>query len=305
MKSRPRAPAGRARGELGRAGLGRLSRGCLLCRHALELGLASRARASCGLALVDTGRGTRATAMPSRGLCLTRPAPATSSRLTCRQGNPMNVRQVVRPAAVPSISRPTPSVAFAAVARGGPRPPATPRPVERPASLDAETVVYRLEEAGRTLLSLPRSGYTTALRTTTLDIVRSAADCLTERGRDAAPIRPAYPSSAQIDRMDEAYGWIPLIPRDKLVLRRIVGARSLGEPGDGAPSLRLAQARHRCRRGPQGGAALARPGDRRDRPRAPLDLVPARRPAAASRRSRERDPRVHGACSVALSGAVQ
>jgi hypothetical protein len=30
--------------------------------------------------------------------------------------------------------------------------------------------------------------------------------------------------------MDEALGWIPLIPRDRSVLRRIVGARALVNP---------------------------------------------------------------------------
>jgi hypothetical protein len=30
--------------------------------------------------------------------------------------------------------------------------------------------------------------------------------------------------------MDEALGWIPLIPRDRSVLRRIVGARALINP---------------------------------------------------------------------------
>ena len=38
------------------------------------------------------------------------------------------------------------------------------------------------------------------------------------------------PSAASITRMDEALSWISLIPVEKYVLRRIVGARSLVHP---------------------------------------------------------------------------
>lgn len=95
------------------------------------------------------------------------------------------------------------------------------------AAIDAETVLHRLEEAGRTLLCLPPSGYSTKLRTSSLDIVRTAAEAY---GWEGGRLRPAYPDSAQITRMDEALAWIPLIPRDKYVLRRIVGARALISP---------------------------------------------------------------------------
>jgi len=43
-------------------------------------------------------------------------------------------------------------------------------------------------------------------------------------------IRPMVPSAEKITRMDEAMSWIPLIPLDRYVLRRIVGARSLVHP---------------------------------------------------------------------------
>jgi len=43
-------------------------------------------------------------------------------------------------------------------------------------------------------------------------------------------IHPPVPSAAGITRMDEALGWIQLIPRDRSVLRRIVGARALVNP---------------------------------------------------------------------------
>lgn len=94
-------------------------------------------------------------------------------------------------------------------------------------AIDADFVVYRLEEAGATLLALPGSGYSTRLRTSSLDIVRTA---LESYGWSEAAIRPAVPSAEKITRMDEAMSWIPLIPVDRYVLRRVVGARSLVHP---------------------------------------------------------------------------
>jgi hypothetical protein len=95
------------------------------------------------------------------------------------------------------------------------------------AAIDAAFVSYRLEEAGETLLALPGTGYSTRLRTSTLDIVRTAIE---NYGWSEARVRPPVPSSAKITRMDEALGWILLIPRDNYVLRRIVGARCLVSP---------------------------------------------------------------------------
>jgi hypothetical protein len=96
-------------------------------------------------------------------------------------------------------------------------------------TIDAETIIYRLEEAGHTLLALPDTGYSTRMRTTQIDVVRDAVEAYgwnTGNGR----LRPAMPDSARITRMDEALAWIPLIPRDRYVLRRIVGARCLVSP---------------------------------------------------------------------------
>jgi hypothetical protein len=95
--------------------------------------------------------------------------------------------------------------------------------------VDAEYVIYRLEEAGQALLSLPHAGYSTRLRTSRHDIVQAAADAYGWSNVDAR-LRPAVPSSAEITRMDEALDWIPLIPRDRYVLRRIVGSRALVSP---------------------------------------------------------------------------
>ena len=85
-------------------------------------------------------------------------------------------------------------------------------------------LVSRLEHAGRTLLALPNTGPSTRLVQSGLDWVRDAGG--TPRGR----LRPPIPSPADITDMDEALAWIPLIPQDRVVLRRIVGARSLVDP---------------------------------------------------------------------------
>ncbi|MCX7383230.1 MAG: DUF6362 family protein [Alphaproteobacteria bacterium] len=96
-----------------------------------------------------------------------------------------------------------------------------------------ETIIARLEEAGRTLLALPRSGYTTALRQSRLDIVRSAGEAYAaeaEGGKTTTRLRPPLPEAGAITRMDEAFGWLALIPADRYVLRRIAGARALMDP---------------------------------------------------------------------------
>jgi hypothetical protein len=93
--------------------------------------------------------------------------------------------------------------------------------------LDAEYVLYRLEEAGRTLLALPSSGFGPRLRTSVWEIVRTALDGY---GWSEARVQPSVPAARQITRMDEAMSWIALIPRDRYVLRRIVGARALVSP---------------------------------------------------------------------------
>jgi hypothetical protein len=95
------------------------------------------------------------------------------------------------------------------------------------AAIDAQFVVARLEEAGRTLLALPGTGWSTQLRSTQVDIVRSA---LESYGWTTRPLRPAVPSARRISRMDEALTWISLITQDRYVLRRIVGARALVHP---------------------------------------------------------------------------
>ncbi len=93
--------------------------------------------------------------------------------------------------------------------------------------IDAAYVIWRLEEAGSTLLALPPSGWSTGMRSSALDIVRSAAESY---GWGEGRLRPPVPSAAKITRMDVALGWIAHIPLERYVLRRIVGARSLVHP---------------------------------------------------------------------------
>jgi hypothetical protein len=94
-------------------------------------------------------------------------------------------------------------------------------------AVDSAFLVYRLEEAGATLLSLPGTGYSPRLRVSQLDVVHTALEAY---GWDKGRMRPPVPSASRITRMDEALGWITLIPADRYVLRRIVGARSLVSP---------------------------------------------------------------------------
>ena len=101
--------------------------------------------------------------------------------------------------------------------------------IHRNAVYDAQLIMARLEEAGRALLALPPSGYSTGLRMNVATLVR----CMIEAGGSEPEhprIHPPVPSAAGITRMDQALGWIQLIPRDRSVLRRIVGARALVNP---------------------------------------------------------------------------
>jgi hypothetical protein len=112
---------------------------------------------------------------------------------------------------------------------------ATTAPAYRPAHVDTpdgqpvdkDFVIARLEEAGATLLAMRATGWTTKLRTSNIEIVRTAVE---NYGWSEARVRPPVPSSEKITRMDEAMGWIGVIPLDRYVLRRIVGARSLVHP---------------------------------------------------------------------------
>ncbi len=96
--------------------------------------------------------------------------------------------------------------------------------------MTADDLIARFEAAGATMLALPSRGYSTQLRTTKFDVLQSAMEAY---GWQAAAARPPMPSAAEISRMDEAFGWLTMIPETKYVLRRIVGARALVHPISG------------------------------------------------------------------------
>jgi len=93
--------------------------------------------------------------------------------------------------------------------------------------LGADEIAERLEDAGATLLALPNSGVSTRMRQMRFDIVHAALEAY---GWADVPIRPPAPDAAAISAMDEAFGWLALIPESKFVLRRILGARALVHP---------------------------------------------------------------------------
>jgi hypothetical protein len=100
-----------------------------------------------------------------------------------------------------------------------------------PRAMDAETVIARLEEAGHTLLSLPRAGRPSEHRPTRHHFVAEALGAFA--AAECASPRLPVPPASRITRMDQALSWIPLIPGDKLTHRRIVGCRCLVSPVTG------------------------------------------------------------------------
>jgi hypothetical protein len=98
---------------------------------------------------------------------------------------------------------------------------------DRVSPADYEGLISCLEEAGATLLSLPKTGFSPALKTAALPILREAAEAY---GWSTAEVRPAMPSASRISRMDQTFGYLALIPQDRYVLRRIVGCRALVHP---------------------------------------------------------------------------
>ena len=96
---------------------------------------------------------------------------------------------------------------------------------------EIEWLIGRLEEAGATLLALPHQGMGPRLRQVRWP--ESPGEIGDSGGTSGGRLRPAIPGAAEISRMDEAFGWIGLIPPERIVLRRIVHARSLVSPCTG------------------------------------------------------------------------
>jgi hypothetical protein len=101
---------------------------------------------------------------------------------------------------------------------------------ERELPPEYEALIACLEEAGATLLSLPKTGFSPALKTTALPILREAAESY---GWSETEVRPAMPSASRISRMDKVLGYLTLIPQDRYLLRRIIGCRALVHPISG------------------------------------------------------------------------
>jgi hypothetical protein len=93
--------------------------------------------------------------------------------------------------------------------------------------LSAAEIVARLEDAGATLLAMPATGYSTRMRQMRFDIVHTALEAY---GWEAPAVRAAAPGASAITAMDEAFGWLRLIPETSFMLRRILGARALVHP---------------------------------------------------------------------------
>jgi hypothetical protein len=109
------------------------------------------------------------------------------------------------------------------LARAGIRPCPAVTTADNPLA----ALVARLEDAGTTLLAMPNTGYSPHLRMMKYEVVHSALDAY---GWEPARVRAPHPSGAAIDRMDETLGWLAIIPEDRFVLRRILGARALTHP---------------------------------------------------------------------------
>jgi len=86
--------------------------------------------------------------------------------------------------------------------------------------INAETVMSRLNAAGRTLLLLPPGRVHPMLTQHLADV----------EAEDIKPRLRLCADPAAIDDMDRVFAWLSLIPHDRYVLRRIVGARSLVSP---------------------------------------------------------------------------
>ena len=95
----------------------------------------------------------------------------------------------------------------------------------------SEQVAVYLEDAGKCLMSMPMSGHTTRARISKLPFVVPGG--LEAFSVGDGRLRLPQPRPETIDRMDEVLAWISLIPQDKVILRRIVGARALLSPVTG------------------------------------------------------------------------
>ena len=98
----------------------------------------------------------------------------------------------------------------------------------RACCITPELIVRRLEQAGSTMLAMrTKSPYPAGIKSCMPDVL---PDAWLAYGWNTAQIRPATPTSQQIDAMDAAYRWLSLIPDHRYVVRRILACRSLVHP---------------------------------------------------------------------------
>jgi hypothetical protein len=74
---------------------------------------------------------------------------------------------------------------------------------------------------------MPATGYSGRMRQMRFDIVHTALEAY---GWETPALRAPAPDSRAISAMDEAFGWLALIPESQFLLRRILGARALVHP---------------------------------------------------------------------------
>lgn len=96
--------------------------------------------------------------------------------------------------------------------------------------MTAEEVLARLEEAGAILLAMNCGRAGPASLTAQSQGWPVVHEAIEAYGWSGMRVRPGLPDARSISRMDEALGWIGLIPQQNYVLRRIVGARALVSP---------------------------------------------------------------------------
>lgn len=94
--------------------------------------------------------------------------------------------------------------------------------------MNAADVQARLEEAGATLLALPRTVIGPRFATMSWDVIHSATEAY---GWNATRVRPALPDGTAIDRMDEALAWVAIIKNP--TVRRVLQARLMIDPVHG------------------------------------------------------------------------
>ncbi len=93
----------------------------------------------------------------------------------------------------------------------------------------AEYVTVRLEQAGRTLLSLPNRGCLPAgLRSNWPSFAHAAMEAY---GYGTVQVRPPVPRARAISEMDEAYGWVGLVTI--IEHRHLIWLRSFVHPISG------------------------------------------------------------------------